>query len=357
MGLRGRFRAFVDSIIPPQERSPNPLIYRTAFLRIALLTVLSFIGSIAALMYSIMDFSENDFAVALSELLVGILLFLTPFIARKYKNIDALATLAILLFGSVFIVAIFDELPEDKSSFVWLSVVPALSFVLKGRRGIYWSAGYLLVHFIFVLIAGKLWTESLLDAYLSYSLVTVIFYFYAWMSERYREVWERIARTDNLTGILNRIAFEEILSREVENARKNGEPLSLVIFDIDNFKQINDTYGHPFGDRVIKKVASIALENLGEADIIARWGGEEFIILMPGKNLRRAVAISDKIRRKIQSYRFKDELMVTASFGVAQLTRDDDVPRLVLRADKALYQAKREGKNKVRSFMERIDLK
>ncbi len=241
MGIGDRFKIFIDSLIPPKERSSNPLVYRTVFLKIALLTVLSLIGSIVSFLYFLMDLREGDRAVAFIELLIALILFSTPVVARRYRNIDNIGTVAILTFGLVFIVAVFDELPDDKSSLVWMNVVPALAFMLKGRRGVYWSVLYLLLHIGVVLLAGKITVNALVDAYLSYTLITVIFYFYAWTSESFREVWESIARTDNLTGIMNRVAFEEVLSREVDRAKRYGEPLSLVIFDIDDFKRINDT--------------------------------------------------------------------------------------------------------------------
>ncbi len=357
MGIEESFKRFVADIVPSSEHSSNPMVYKTVFLKITLLMVLSFIGSFASFLYAVTDFMEEDTAVAIVEFLVGVLLLSTPFIARRYRNVGALSTLAIILFGTVFIVAIFDELPEDKSSLIWLNVLPALSFILKGRRGIYWSVGYLGVHLIFTAIGGKLGVESLFDAYLSYGLITVILYFYAWMSERYREVWESIARTDSLTGLLNRISFEELLNREVERAKRYGEELSLVIFDIDNFKDINDTYGHLFGDKVLKEIARVVSRNVRESDIIARWGGEEFIILLPNTPLDSAISASEKLRRKIELCGFEDGVSVTASFGVAQLYPEDDAIRLVLKADKALYEAKRGGKNKVVNFSGRVNLK
>ncbi len=357
MGIRGKLRSFIDSLIPPDERSSNPLIYRTVFLRIALLTFLSFIGSLLSFLYALMDIGEGDVAVAVVELSVGILLFFTPIIARRYKNIEFLGTLAIVSFASIFLVAIFDELPEDKSSLIWLGVVPALIFILKGKRGIYWSAIYLLIHLGFITWAGKVNMEALIDSYLSYALATVILYFYAWMSERYREVWENIARTDSLTGVLNRVAFEEAFLREVERAKRYGNSLSLILFDIDNFKKINDEHGHLSGDRVLRRVASIVSSSLREADFFARWGGEEFIVLLPDTDLGKAISVAEKLRRRIESSRFGDNLRVTASFGVAQLSSEDDRTSLLLKADKALYRAKMEGKNRVNSFLTDIPIK
>jgi len=312
MGLRGRITDLIESLIPPEERSINPMLHRSSFLRIALLTILCLIGSAASFLYAYMDYHEGDIYVAFLETIVGFVLGANPLIAKKFRNIDT-------------IVAIFDELPHDKSSLIWIGVVPALIFIMKGRRGIYWSLGYLVIHFAFVIVRGGLDLNILMDAYLSYLIVSVIFYFYAWMSERYREVWESIARTDSLTGVLNRIAFEDILN-----------------------------FGHLFGDRVLKKIASLVAENLRETDVFARWGGEEFIILLPDTDLDRAMIVADKLRRRIHSYRFMNNLTVTASFGVTQFEETDDVVRFVMKADKALYTAKRNGKNRVECFLSAV---
>ncbi len=347
MGLRGRFIDFIESLIPPEEKSLNPMLHKTSFLRMALLVVLCMIGSAASFLYAYIDYLEEDIYVALLETMVGFLLGANPFIARKYKNMDFLATLSICSFGSIFIVAIFDELPEDKSSLIWLSVVPALIFIMKGKKGIYWSLIYLLIHFSFVLLSGKINVNALMDTYLSYLIVSVIFYFYAWMSEGYRETWESIARTDNLTGIMNRVAFEEILNKKVKEAKLYKKPISLIIFDVDNFKSINDTYGHLFGDRILKKVASLIEENIEEDHIFARWGGEEFILLLPDTDIEKACTLAEKLRRRIHSYRFAENLNVTASFGIAELSKEEDIVKFVVRADNALYKAKRNGKNRV----------
>lgn len=350
MGIRGRLSQFIEDIIPPEDRSTNPLIYRTSFLRITLLVALCFIGSAVAFAYSLGDLLEGDTFVGILDLVVGFLLLSAPFVAKKYRNIDRIATVVLIFFGSIFLVAVFEELPEDKSSLIWLGVIPAVTFFIKGKKGLLWSVGCLWIHFFTVLVAGKVGTDSLTDAYLSYALVTIVFYFYAWTSERYQGVWENLARVDSLTGALNRTAFEEILNREIKKAERYGGDLSLILFDIDNFKQINDTYGHLFGDQVLKRVASIVSENIRETDIFARWGGEEFMILLPNTGISKAVAVAEKLRRMIEAYRFGEDLTVTVSFGVVSFTNGDDSVRLILKADKALYRAKEKGKNRVESF-------
>jgi diguanylate cyclase (GGDEF)-like protein len=357
MDLRGKIVNFIDSLIPPSERHPNPLLYKTAFLKITLLASLSLIGSLASFLYAYLDLSEGDTVMAFMEVIVGTVLFLNPFIARRYRNLNLMATVSLLLFSSVFIIAIFDELPDDKSSLIWVNVIPALAFFIKGRKGLYWSLGFLWVHLILVLSRNLNIDKDLVDAYLSYMVVVVVFYFYAWMSERYRNVWENLARMDSLTGVLSRTAFEEVMARELERARRYGGRLSLILFDLDNFKDINDTYGHLFGDKVLRKVADAVKMNLRSTDVIARWGGEEFIVLLPGADCREACAVAEKLRKSLQTLGLGSKVRITASFGVAELRDGDDGVRLILKADKALYSAKRKGKNRVEVYPEEIPLK
>ncbi len=357
MDLRERVVNFIDSLIPPSERHPNPLLYRTAFLKISLLASLSLIGSVASFLYAYLDLMEGDVFVALLEVVVGTVLFLNPFIAKKYRNLDVMATISLAIFSCIFIIAIFDELPEDKSSLIWVNVVPALAFFIKGRKGIYWSLGFLWVHTVLVLSRDMNIDKDLLDAYLSYMVVMVIFYFYAWMSERYRGVWEILARVDGLTGVLTRAAFEDVMAREIDRARRYGSSLSIILFDLDNFKEINDTYGHLFGDKVLKRVAEAVKINLRAADVVARWGGEEFVILLPETDGSEARAVAEKLRRSIEALGMGTKVRVTASFGVAELKDGDDSLRLILKADRALYAAKRNGKNRVENYKEEIPLK
>ncbi len=357
MDLRERVVNFIDSLIPPSERHTNPLLYRTSFLKITLLASLSLIGSAACFLYAFLDLSEGDRAMAILEVVVGTVLFLNPFVAKKYRNLEVMATVSLLLLSGIFIVAVFDELPGDKSSLIWVNVVPALAFFIKGKKGIYWSLGFFWVHLVLVLSRNLNIDKDLVDAYMSYMVVMVIFYFYAWMSERYRKAWENIAKMDSLTGVLSRTAFEEAMKREIDRARRYGEKFSVILFDLDNFKAINDNYGHIFGDKVLKRVAETVKTSLRSTDIMARWGGEEFVILLPGTDGREALIVAEKLRRSVQNLGLGTKMRITASFGVAEVRDGDDEVRLMLKADKALYSAKRNGKNRVEVYREEIPLK
>ena len=161
---------------------------------------------------------------------------------------------------------------------------------------------------------------------------------------------EEKATIDALTGIYNRRYLYERGAKEVEIARIQAEPLSAIMFDLDHFKNINDTYGHAFGDYVLKSVAQICSRNLRKSDIFARYGGEEFFILLSGTPIGIAYAKAEALREKISTYAFQEgdiKINVTASFGVAAYNHDDTLDEVIKKSDVNLYRAKEKGRNRV----------
>lgn len=158
---------------------------------------------------------------------------------------------------------------------------------------------------------------------------------------------EEKANKDNLTGINNRDSFEDSFSIEIERTKENNLPLSLMLFDIDNFKSINDTYGHQAGDNILIDMTSIISNNIKTSDLFARWGGEEFVILMVNTSLEGAMNLAEKLRGLIEVHRFNYRDQITASFGVTEFAIEDNKSTLFEKADEALYVAKKNGKNRV----------
>jgi diguanylate cyclase (GGDEF)-like protein len=163
-------------------------------------------------------------------------------------------------------------------------------------------------------------------------------------------VMQKLATYDDLTGLYNRRALFAKLQEEVERARRIVHPLSVVMLDLDHFKQINDTYGHPAGDAVLRGLGSFLRENLRVTDTAGRYGGEELCLILPGTSLQDAAAVAEKLRQSLQaaSFTFRDnKLAVTASFGVTagQPGPGLAVDTLLAAADAALYRAKEAGRN------------
>jgi diguanylate cyclase (GGDEF)-like protein/PAS domain S-box-containing protein len=129
------------------------------------------------------------------------------------------------------------------------------------------------------------------------------------------EELKQLAATDILTGAFNRTKFDEIIEREMYRAKRFLEPLSIIIFDIDHFKEVNDRYGHITGDYVLKTLAVFIRERIRKIDYLVRWGGEEFVIIAPETGLDSAEALAERIRREIESFRFDEVEKVTLSFG------------------------------------------
>ena len=161
-------------------------------------------------------------------------------------------------------------------------------------------------------------------------------------------LFEYQASHDKLTGLFNRNKFDEVYSKELKRSKRYNNELSMIIFDIDDFKMVNDNYSHQIGDDVLKEIAKIIQNGVREQDINVRWGGEEFLILLPQTNLEGAVIVASKIRIAIKEHLFSNkDLRITASFGVSQLLSEDTETTFISRGDNLLYEAKKTGKDKV----------
>jgi len=158
---------------------------------------------------------------------------------------------------------------------------------------------------------------------------------------------EQLASTDRLTNAWNRRRFEEAVEGEIHRFHRYGHPISLMLLDIDHFKRVNDNYGHQEGDRVLKQVADSVFASIRKSDSLTRWGGEEFIVLMPNTGLKFAGMLAERIRTYIDAQSFASVGSVTASIGVAEFHPDSSYEDWLDRADRAMYTAKREGRNRI----------
>lgn len=164
--------------------------------------------------------------------------------------------------------------------------------------------------------------------------------------KRINEQLEHMATFDMLTGAYNRRKFEFFVTQEIEKAEKYGSPFSISVFDIDNFKQINDGNGHSKGDLVLRDITALIRHMLRETDKLFRWGGDEFIVLLPDTGLKNALKVANKIRETIQSYKFDIEGgNATVSMGVGVYDMNETPDQLVIRVDKAMLRAKNNGRN------------
>lgn len=158
------------------------------------------------------------------------------------------------------------------------------------------------------------------------------------------------AQIDTLTGIANRLGYDHHIAQEYARWKRFGNPLSLVVWDIDHFKRINDDYGHAAGDKALKTIASLLASKVRETDYLARYGGEEFVLIMPGASLESAKLVAEKLRETVENsgFHFKGApVQITISAGIAEFVKGDSPSTVFERADKALYEAKQNGRNQV----------
>jgi len=159
----------------------------------------------------------------------------------------------------------------------------------------------------------------------------------------YRDLYQS-ANTDHLTGLLNRQRFYVILNEEMDRSARYSSPLSIIMLDIDHFKEVNDTFGHQTGDRILEQLAEIIQSRVRKTDKTGRWGGDEFMILVLG-DVASAITIAEDLREATEASDFDIPFDVTVSLGIAHYRSTDDQDSFITRVDDALYRAKAKGRN------------
>ena len=176
-------------------------------------------------------------------------------------------------------------------------------------------------------------------------LLSYIFTFVLMIERKKQKAIHSLAVHDALTGLYNRHGVNEILNQKIEEFKRDLKSLSIIFFDIDYFKRVNDTYGHDMGDYVLENIAKIVDSEIRSSDIFARWGGEEFILFLPNTEVSEAINVAEKLRKAIEEHAFSDIDSITCSFGVTNLREKESKARFIKRADELLYQAKEFGRN------------
>lgn len=161
---------------------------------------------------------------------------------------------------------------------------------------------------------------------------------------------EELSLTDALTGVCNRRKFDEVIEYQFSIWKRFKKEFSLIFIDLDDFKQVNDEFGHNVGDKVLKQTSSVIKKSIREVDTISRWGGEEFVIICPYTDSEGAIKLAEKIREAVENEKFHLVENITASLGVSSSKPDDNIEFLIEKADRALYKAKKLGKNRVETI-------
>lgn len=191
--------------------------------------------------------------------------------------------------------------------------------------------------------------EALIQYYISTLIYIFVMFYFQKLVSTYLEwdILRKIAYYDSLTGIGNRRLVDTWLENEVTKSYDSNNPFSIIYFDIDHFKRINDQYGHDVGDQVLKEFTSLIENYIHPDDLFGRWGGEEFVILSKNSTLSEATELAENLRNTIENHPFRYVNHITTSFGVSSFRFNDMPKTLMKRADQALYLAKNNGRNKV----------
>lgn len=171
-------------------------------------------------------------------------------------------------------------------------------------------------------------------------------------SREYTNSLQKLSCTDQLTGLYNRVKIDEVFQYESQQFKRHNSPFSILLLDIDNFKHVNDTHGHQVGDRILNELSCLLEANSRTTDTLGRWGGEEFLLICPETGHQGAIRLAEAIRQTIEAHNFEAVGKLTCSIGVSTFTEGDCPETLLSRADKALYRAKSNGRNRVESESE-----
>ena len=236
-------------------------------------------------------------------------------------------------------------------SLIWITVVPPFTYFLLGRRNGTIISLLAFSYVIFIMLfridrdTAQTFTQG---AFLNVTEVLIahllLFLYYERSRRDAYHALAKVSETDKLTGLYNRQKLDDLLTEQIEFARKSHTPLVAVLADIDFFKAINDGFGHLCGDQVLQSVANQLALHLRQQDHVGRWGGEEFLLVLPGVNIAGALTITERIRLQIERSKPLGHHL-TMSFGLAALQTSDTPTELVARADNALYAAKKSGRN------------
>lgn len=318
------------------------------------------LASGVAYVLSVVNGTLNPVDAVLSPLLfVGFLLMaLLLWLHRiSIATVELVAVVLLLVYnlGNLYYVGLSGELSRMgfSASALWSTIIYPLAFLLLSREKAmrvsvaYYVAG-LLGGLVSVLLHPPNMSalNSIAQFYLANLAFLALLNVYAQLRENML-IMEQLAHTDHLTRLTNRRGLEPLLKQELQRAERYGLPFAVLLADLDHFKEVNDRHGHAIGDQVLREVALRLDHNLRQADTVARWGGEEFLILAPTTDLAQAEQLAERLIEVIRSEPVVGSIPVTISIGVSCYRAGDSLESLLQRADEALYRAKALGRNRL----------
>lgn len=276
------------------------------------------------------SFFSRAIVISLFEI-VAVIIYL--FVFRLYPQADFL----IQMLGVMAIILITLIVPNIWLLSVGIAVIAAAAFLVQAK----FSVANLTSNYFYTGIV-----------YLAFEITVGALFALYFLRFQYREFvakteLERIYSTDPLTKIGNRVKLEEEADKWLTYCEKDNKPLCLALLDVDNLKKINDSHGHLVGDTVLYETAQILRNKLRKKDVCVRWGGDEFILLLPNMSVDQARDLAMEIKDAITSYEFSARLKISCSFGIAQMQRGQSLEQLIAQADASMYLAKERGRNTI----------
>lgn len=345
------YNFFTSNISALETLQIRVLIMLNVFLMVATIYFLS----IALALYQTSDGLQND--LVLLDVTMGMMFLFCFIILRIYKNIQFIILFSSFMF--MFFMILFVILSEGQNlGLVRMAFVPVYVIALNGYRfGLKIIFAYYLILFGVIFLNLEAWNLNrelevgIVRLFVGSFVATGFAFMSEYVVEKIQKALYDLSFTDTLTGVFNRRKIEEALSIELEKQKRKKSEISIVLVDIDNFKKINDTFGHLVGDTVIKDVATLLCNGIRKIDYVGRWGGEEFLLIFPHTSLKNTLIPLEDLRVAISEHIFHDNLKITCSFGVASTNKNNlSQHKLIKLADTALYEAKEQGKNRICSI-------
>lgn len=296
----------------------------------------------------------KNYTIAIVDLIASFAFLGCFFSLRRYRNEKTIQSIASTLL--MFFLFLFILINGNKNfGLIWSFFVPMFLITINGyKKGTLLSIMFYAAVILALFLSYNSWEEKDLNALVivryvvAYAMSSFVIFMGDYAISKLQKELEELSSTDTLTKLYNRGKMEEYIKKAFKRKRKLKSDLVVVMADIDDFKLINDTYGHHIGDEVLKSISNILSENTRTIDMVGRWGGEEFLMIFPDISLSNAMAMVARLKDKINTHSFSVNEEITCSFGVCNVVLDDFADEdAIIAADSALYRAKNEGKNKI----------
>ena len=357
-------KEWVNKMTSGYDLSSNPFLYRRLSMTVALLSITLF----AFVVFSVINFKAGKYLlVSLDICVIALALFSLHLLLIK-KKIE-LASIVATIFLLVFLLAFSFINKNNGFGLVWTLCYPLFVVPILGTKNGLRMIGLFYLMLIPMAYNGiGIWdygnwdnTSFLRFVLASFTIVFIAYFFESTTVKAYDTIMkirdkekvylkelENLSITDQLTGLHNRRYFDEHFALEQMKVARYGNSLCLMMIDVDHFKSVNDQFGHQVGDTVLREFAKLLKNRMRGSDILARWGGEEFIVLLPATKLEDCEIIAEDIRRAVEIYSFSQVGKLTTSIGLSVVCAGDSNQRKAIQnADSALYQAKEAGRNRV----------